>query len=110
MPNKVLRKLLVAFLVVLIPIQGFAALSMGFCGDLEKGADGMAHAHAASTPAMNHGQLSAGDSDDLADDFDSELAHCAACAACGVSAGIAQSPTASRGLRASCQMGCTDRL
>ena len=88
MPNKVLRQLLVALLVAMVPIQGLTALSMGICRDLQAGADGMVHANAAPTTAMAHGHTSADDSANLADDADPELAHCAACAGCGVSAGI----------------------
>lgn len=88
MPNKVLRQLLVTLLVAMVPVQGLAALSMGICRDLQEGAHGMVHANAAPAKAKAHGHASVDDSAGLADDADSELAHCAACAGCGVSAGI----------------------
>jgi len=92
MPKNHLRRLLVALLVALVPLQGLAALSVGICRDLERSQESAqrsmsvnfahAHTHDAQLSAANgaeHGSKAANDH---------HTAHCSACAACGVSAGI----------------------
>jgi len=93
-PKKTLRLLLVALLVVMVPLQGFAALSVGICRDLQHGSDAQRHDFPASTPAAEshshdgHGAIAGATGHDTKAAGDSSGSHCAACAACGASAAI----------------------
>lgn len=93
MPKKLFRALLAAFLIAAVPLQAFAALGASICRDLQHSQHDAGHGHAPSA-AQSHGHGAHGDAaavhgeDDGMPLLDAETAHCAACASCGVAAGI----------------------
>jgi hypothetical protein len=101
MPMKFIRVLLAAILIAAVPLQGFAALSAGICRDLQHSQHDAGHAHVPATAAAQahdhdtHGDAKATLGGDAGAAQDPSSAHCAACASCGVAAGIvAASPFA----------------
>ncbi|KPK08739.1 MAG: hypothetical protein AMJ64_02740 [Betaproteobacteria bacterium SG8_39] len=94
MPKKFIRVLLAAILIAAVPLQGFAALGAGICRDLQHSQHDGGHGHMPATASAQahdhdaHGSANATLGDDAGEAQDPSSAHCAACASCGVVAGI----------------------
>ena len=94
MLKKHIRVLVAAFLMAAIPLQGYAALGASTCRDLQHSQHDAGHGHMpTAVVAQAHDHGSHGDAHAASVDEDSALpdsasAHCAACASCGVVAGI----------------------
>jgi hypothetical protein len=91
MPKPLQRALLILILAVAVPLQGYAAASIGICRALAHhgGLSAADHAHGgdhhAGAEHERHGSSSGGSSTP-------DSHQCAACASCGVAAVISASP------------------
>ena len=89
MPKTLLRALLVLLLAVSVPLQGYAAVSIGICR-------GLAHHGDELLPGAHDGAERAGENHDPHGSPEGapaeESHHCAACASCGVAAAISAAP------------------
>ncbi|HSH08474.1 MAG TPA: hypothetical protein VLA41_12485 [Burkholderiales bacterium] len=92
MLNKCVRLLLAAFLIAALPLQGFAALGASICRDLQHSQHEAGHGHAPVTVQAHghgaHGDVAAAYGDQNGTPSEPATAHCAACASCGLAAGI----------------------
>lgn len=97
MLNRLAQAFLVTFLIVAVPLQGYAAVSIGLCRALAHHDSDLVHAQAGpihqtvhQTGGHESGHESVPHEHGAAGNPDS-TAHCAACTACGASAAIAAS-------------------
>ena len=100
MPRKLFRILLAAFLIVAVPLQGIAAVGAGICRDLQHAQHDAGHGYlpqASQAMAQDHGATHSSHAMPVDENSqpESTSAHCAACASCGVVAGIVSAPALS---------------
>lgn len=96
MPKKLVRVLLAAILIVAVPLQSFAALGAAICRDLQHSQHDAGHAQlpmaAQAHEHSAHGEPRAAPGETGGAQPEANTAHCAACASCGVVAGIVSAP------------------